>query len=169
VAELRAACAIIFGLYVLSLPYLTLPRVMSMFVAFLVADGALALLCGGLAMLRRQRGVASVVAGLPNLCAGTALLLAPAISLPALEALVGAWATAAGVLGIGAAWRHAGPARFILLAIGAGSIGWAALLCIGCAALGVPFAWWLGAYTIALGIMLLFVAPKLRAEIASPH
>jgi len=137
---------------------------MSMFTVFLFADGALAVFCGCMAVLHDQRGISSVLPGLPNIVLGATLLLAPAISFPPLVTQLAIWATATGVLSIGAASRDAGQGRFILLAVGALSIGWATLLCLGHATLAAPFAWWLGAYTLALGVMLLVLAPRLRAD-----
>jgi uncharacterized membrane protein HdeD (DUF308 family) len=167
VAELRAVCAIIFGLYAVSLTFLTFSWVMSLFVVFLFVDGALAIFCGCMAVVQDKRGVASVLPGVPNIVLGVTLLLSPPISPAALVVLLAFWAAATGVLGIGVAWRETGQARFILLGIGGLCIAWAALICLGQTALAVPFAWWLGAYGLALGLMLLVLAPRLRADGAS--
>ncbi len=166
VAELRAVCAILFGVSALCLSFLTFSWLMSLFILFLVADAALGILPGVFAAWPRERGVAALLPAMANMLAATALLLVPAMSLTALVTLLGIWAAVTGLLGMDTAWRGAaGQGRFILLAVGSWSVGWACLLCLTHGMLPVALAWWLGFYAVVLGVMLLLLAPRLRAEI----
>jgi uncharacterized membrane protein HdeD (DUF308 family) len=166
VAELRAVCAILFGVSALCVTFLTFPWLMSLFVVFLLVDGALVILLGCLFARQHEPGVACALPGMANLLVSAALLLVPTMTVPTLVTLLGIWAAATGLLGIGAAWRAPGRhGRFILLAVGAISIGWAALLCLTYEAAPMILAWWLGPYTLMLGFMLLLLAPRLRADL----
>jgi uncharacterized membrane protein HdeD (DUF308 family) len=165
VAELRAVSAIVFGVAALCLSFLTFPWLMSLFVLFLFVDGALVILLGCLAAWHRERGAARALPGIVNLLVASALLLTPEMGIASLVTLLGSWAAVTGALGIGTACRGPGrKGRFILLTVGAISLGWGAMLCLTHEARQMALAWWLGIYCLCLGFMLLLLAPRLRTD-----
>ncbi len=165
VAELRAVCAIVFGVAALCLSFLTFPWLISLFVVFLFVDGGLAILLGCMAAWHREHAAKHVLPGMANMLVGVALLVAPAMGAAPLVTLLGLWAASTGLLGIGVAWWGPGlQRRGILLAVGVLSIGWAGLLSLTHELLPMALAGWLGLYTLSLGFMLLLLAPRLRVD-----
>ncbi len=166
VAELRAVCAILFGVSALCVSFLTFAWLMALFVAFLLVDSALVISCAVLAARQHERGTAPVLPAIAGMLIAASLLLVPTMTVPALVMLLAFWATVTGALGIGAARRAPRrQGRRILLTVGALSICWAGLLCLTYDAQPMALAWWLGLYALSLGCMLLLLAPRLRMDV----
>jgi uncharacterized membrane protein HdeD (DUF308 family) len=147
--------------------FLTFPWLMSMFVVFLLVDGALVISLACLGAWQHEQVVAPMLLGLANMLLAATLLAVPTVGVQTLVLLLAAWAAVTGVLGIGVAGRGAGrQGRFILLAVGSLSICWAGLLSLTDLVQPMALAWWLGLYAFFLGFMLLALAPRLRANIS---
>lgn len=162
---LRGLAAILFGLLALLVPGLTLGVLVTLFALYALVDGALALLVGARARQADPHARLLAGVGVAGVAVGTVTLLWPGITAFVLLLLVAAWALATGALqlAVAAHLRRAGHGDWLLgvagllaLALGLGVIVFPAVGASG-------FVWWLAAFALAFGGMLLVLALRLRA------
>src|SRR2546428_12711007 len=100
---LRGILAILLGLAAIVLPGVTLAVLITLFGAYAVVDGVLAIVAGVRAAERHERWWSPVLKGLAGIAAGVLAFIWPALTALALLYLIGAWAIVTGVLEIVAA------------------------------------------------------------------
>lgn len=168
VLALRGVMAIIFGLFALLWPGITVFALALLFGAYALIDGV-GLLAGA---FRHHRGqpvdqlhrLAHLVGGLLGIAAAALTILWPAITVLTLALLVGAWAVVTGIAEILAAIRLRKQIRGELLTAMAG---------ITSVVAGALILWWplsgalvltviLGVYALVFGAVLLALALRLR-------
>ena len=83
---LRGVATVLFGLSILVLPRLTIASLVLLFAAYVVADGAFAILAGARAARRGHRWWTLIVEGLTNLALAGAVLVWAALAWSRLSA-----------------------------------------------------------------------------------
>jgi uncharacterized membrane protein HdeD (DUF308 family) len=164
---LRGVAAIIFGLLTFVMPGITLAALILLFGAYAIVDGVFNVV----AVARGQAGERDeprwllVLEGIVSIAAGLVAFLWPGLTALALVYLIGAWAIVKGVLEVVAAvrLRRQIENEWWLGLSGAVSIVFGALVMIapGAGALAVVF--WIGAYAIVFGALLVGLAFRLRS------
>ena len=163
---LRGLFAVLFGLAAVFLPTVTLGSLVLLFAAYMLVDGVFAIVSGARALAHHQRWGLLILEGVVDLLAGAAALLLPGLTVLVLVTLLGIWSVVTGVLLIIAAFRlHGGHGRWWLGLSGLVSLVWGVLLYTAPIAGAVVLTWWLGAYALAFGVVLLIVGFRLRAAI----
>lgn len=162
---LRGAAAVLFGALALLLPGVTIAALVLLFAAYMLADGALATVSAVRAARRHERWGLLVLEGVTDIVAGLLAFALPGITVVAFVLLLAAWAIVSGALMLAAAFRlDAAHGRWWMALGGAASIVWGALLFLAPVARALVLTWWLGAYSIAFGILLVVLAFRLRGQ-----
>jgi uncharacterized membrane protein HdeD (DUF308 family) len=162
---LRGVCGVIFGLIALFMPGATILGLVLLFSAYLLADGVFGIVAAIRAASRHERWGLLLLEGIVNIAVGALALVWPGLTALAFLLMVAGWARVTGVLEIVAAFKlHVEYGRWWLVLGGLASVVFGVLLVIApLAGLVVP-TWWLGAYALVFGIMLLVLGFRLRAK-----
>jgi uncharacterized membrane protein HdeD (DUF308 family) len=120
---------------------------------------------------RHERWGALVLEGIVDLIAGAIAFVAPLATILAFVWLSGGWAIVSGALMLAAAFRlRRAHGKGWLAFGGIVSIVWGILLFIAPIAGAVVMSWWLGAYALVFGVLLLVLAFRLKGlREAPPH
>src|ERR1700731_961644 len=162
---LRGAFAILFGLVGLLLPEVTLLALVLLFAAYMLLDGILAIIAGVRAARRHDRWGWLIVEGVVDLVAGVIAVIWPLITIVAFVFLLGAWAIVTGVLLFGASFRlHIAHGRWLMALAGAISVVWGVLAILWPITGALTLTWLLAAYALFFGVVLLFLAFRLRSR-----
>ena len=162
---LRGALAIAFGLIGLLLPEVTLLALVLLFAAYMLLDGILAIIAGVRAARRHDRWGWLIVEGVVDLVAGVIAVIWPLITIVAFVFLLGAWAIVTGVLLFGASFRlHIAHGRWLMALAGAISVVWGVLAILWPITGALTLTWLLAAYALFFGVVLLFLAFRLRSR-----
>lgn len=162
---LRGAFAILFGLGALLLPLATIQALVLLFAAYMLADGAFAVVAGVRAATRHERWSLLILEGVADLLAGVAALALPGLTAVVFVLLLGVWSVFSGVLMAVAGFRlHGTHGRWWLVLAGALSAVWGVLLYLSPVAGAIVLTWWLGGYALAFGALLLVLAVRLRGR-----
>jgi uncharacterized membrane protein HdeD (DUF308 family) len=161
VLALRGLAGILLGIAAFAWPGITLLVLVILLGAYLLADGVLALIAGGLG-----RSWLLLLEGALGIVAGLLAVFWPAITAVVLLFLVAAWAIVTGVTELVAAIRLR---RFIkrewlLVLGGVASIVFGILLVVWPAAGLLTLVWLTGAYALVFGALLLGLAFRLRGS-----
>src|SRR5207302_9312059 len=100
---LRGILAILLGLAAIVLPGVTLAVLITLFGAYAVVDGVLAIIAGVRAAERHERWWSPVLKGLAGIIAGVLAFIWPALTVLALLYLIVVWAIVSVRLEVGAA------------------------------------------------------------------
>jgi uncharacterized membrane protein HdeD (DUF308 family) len=164
---LRGAAAIVFGLLTFVVPGITLAVLVLLFGSYAIVDGILNLVAvaRGRAGDRDQPRWALVVEGVVSIAAGIATFAWPGLTALALVYVIAAWAIVTGMLAIVAAvWLRRQIAHEWWLGLsGALSVVFGVLLMVAPAAGALALVFWIGAYAIVFGALLIGLAFRLRA------
>jgi uncharacterized membrane protein HdeD (DUF308 family) len=162
---LRGVFALIFGLIAILLPGVTITALVLLFAAYMLVDGILAILSGIRAARRHQRWGFLIFEGIVDLIAGVVAALWPVITVVAFIYLLAAWAIVTGGLVFAAAFRlQLEHGRWLLALSGFASLVWGLLLLFWPLVGAVVLSWWMGAYALVFGVMLLILAFRLRRQ-----
>ena len=164
---IRGIVAIVFGIVTIMWPGLTIAVLVLLFGAYAFADGVAALVLG----FRRyaERRWAIILHGLIGIGVGILAFTSPVTAALAFLIWIAVWAVFTGALDIFAAVRfHRELQHEWLLALsGVFSILFGLLLITMPAAGAVTLAWMLGAYTFAVGLVLVVAAARVRSLVAA--
>ncbi len=163
VIALRGAAAVLFGLLALVAPGLTLVVLTVWIAAFMAVDGALATVAGISALSHHRHGAALLAEGLLGLLIALLVMVWPVAGIATVVLLIGVWALLTGVALLWAAAAlpmRAG--RFLMAAAAILSLVLGVLLFAHPVAGALVLAWWLGAYAIVSGAVMLSLAFSLR-------
>jgi uncharacterized membrane protein HdeD (DUF308 family) len=174
ILALRGGAAIVFGILTLVWPLASLYALVVLFGAYALVDGAFNL---AFAVRGRRRGVrpwGSLVAqGLLGVVAGVLTLAWPGISALVLLMIIATWAVVTGVVAVAAAvrLRRQITGEWLLALSGVLSMAFGLLLFLFPGAGALAVAMWIGAYALALGVILTWLAFRLRAwaRVATPR
>lgn len=162
---LRGAFGMIFGLIALLLPGITMLSLVLVFAAYMLVDGVFAIISAVRAIRKKERWGLLAFQGILSIVTGIAVVVWPGITVLAFVILVAAWSLVSGVLMTSAGFRlNVDHGRWWLV------LGGLASLCLGVALLVAPLigavvlTWWIGAYALVFGALLLALAFQLRAR-----
>jgi uncharacterized membrane protein HdeD (DUF308 family) len=160
---LRGVAAILFAIVAIFWPGMTAVVLVLWFGAYAFVDGVFALVAGLSAARHHGRSGPLLIEGILNILIGVICFIWPASALVALVYLIALWAIITGVALVAggiALVRLSGE----LLLVGGGllSILLGIALFVQPAVGVVALSWWLGAYALLFGIMLLSAAFRIR-------
>jgi uncharacterized membrane protein HdeD (DUF308 family) len=161
---LRAGAAIILGVIAFALPGVTLAAIVLLFGVYALIDGALALIAALRELRNHGKWGVMVLEGVVGIAAGVIALLWPGIGALALTLLVAAWALSTGVLEIIMAirLRRVISGEWLLIIGGVLSVILAILVALYPGVGALAIIWWIGAYALAYGIIMLTLALRVR-------
>jgi uncharacterized membrane protein HdeD (DUF308 family) len=167
---LRGLFGVLFGVIAFAMPGVTMVSLVWLFAAYMLADGVLAIIAGVRAARRRDKWGLLVLEGIANLIAGVLAFVWPGITILALVLLIAAWAVVSGALMLAAAFRlTVRHGRWWMVVSGLLSIVWGVLLTVFPIAGAVVLTWWIGAYALVFGVLLLALAFRLRSKRGQPQ
>ena len=161
----RGALAILFAILTFIWPGITLSVLVVLFGIYAFVDGFLAIASTVRAVRGHRRWAAFLFEGVVGILAGLCAFLVPGLTLAFLVILIAAWAIITGVMEIVAAVRlrrHI-PGEWLLILTGVVSIVFGILIYVAPIAGAIVIVWWLAAYALLFGILLLTLAFRLRA------
>jgi uncharacterized membrane protein HdeD (DUF308 family) len=162
----RGVTAVLFGVFALAWPGLTLAALVLTWGAYSVADGALALVAAWQVRSDRRAFWSLLGVGLLGVAAGVGTWLWPAITQLALLMVIASWAIATGAFQIVAAirLRNVVEGGAALGLSGALSVVFGALMFASPGAGALAMVWAVAGYSIAFGGMLIALGVRLRAH-----
>jgi uncharacterized membrane protein HdeD (DUF308 family) len=147
------------------MPGVTLLSLVIVFAAWSVVDGVFNITAAVRAARAHERWILLLLSGLGGIVIGALAILWPGITVLAFVMLVAAGALVSGLLSIAAAARlRKSHGRWWLVISGALSIVFAILLVLGPMLGAIVLTWWIGAYALVSGVILLVLAFRLRAR-----
>jgi uncharacterized membrane protein HdeD (DUF308 family) len=161
---LRGGVAIIFGILAWAMPGVTLAALMLLYGSYALVDGVFSVI----AAVRGRSGAGPswtlLLAGLASIAAGLVTLLMPGLTAIVLVYVIAAWAMVRGVLEISAAVRLRRDItnEWWLGLSGALSIIFGVLLMLAPGAGAVAMVWWIGTWSMVLGLVLVVLGVRLR-------
>jgi len=162
---IRGVCGIVFGLIALFLPGATMLTLVLFFSAYMLVDGIFGIVAAVRAASHHQRWGLLVLEGVLNIAVGVIAFIWPGLTAVTFVLLIAAWAIVTGVLEIVAALRlHPEYGRWWLILSGAASVIFGVLLVVAPLAGVIVVTWWIGAFALIFGIMLVVLAFRLRAR-----
>jgi uncharacterized membrane protein HdeD (DUF308 family) len=164
VIALRGAVAILFGVLAFAWPGVTLSALVLLFGAYAIVDGIAAVIVGIKDYGERERWWATLLGGLVSLAAGVVTFMMPGLTALTLLTLIAIWAVMRGVLEIVAAIRLRKEIRgeWLMALAGALSIAFGLYMIAFPGAGAIAVVWWIGAYAIAIGLMLVVLGFRAR-------
>jgi uncharacterized membrane protein HdeD (DUF308 family) len=162
---LRGVVAILFGLIAFVWPGVTLAALVLLFGGYALVDGIAAVILGIKEYGDRERWWATLIGGVVSIGAGIITFLMPGLTALALLTVIAVWAVIRGILDIIAAirLRDVIEGEWLLGIGGALSIAFGLLLIAFPGAGAVAVAWWIGAYALALGAVLVLLGFRARS------
>ena len=165
---LRGVFGIVFGLVALSVPAAVMLTLALFFAGYLLADGVFAIVAAVRGALALARGGFLLAEGVRDIAMGLRAATFPGGAVLAFVLVTAAWALLTGGLMLGAAFRlHATHGRVWLALGGVVSLIWGVMLLLAPLAGALVLTWWLGAYAIVFGVVLLVLGLRLRPHRAA--
>lgn len=160
---LRGAAALIFGILAFLWPSITLTALIWIFAAYMLVDGVFSVVAGLRAAQRQERWWPFAVEGIVDLLAGAIAFLWPGIALLTFIYIIGFWAILSGVALLAAAVRlRRAHGEGLLIVGGLLSLAWGIVFLFWPMAGVLAIAWWIGAYAILFGAVMVTFALRLR-------
>lgn len=159
---LRGAAALIFGILAFLWPGMTLTVLVWIFAAYMLVDGVFAVVAGLRAAQAHERWWPFAVEGMLDLVAGAIAFLWPGIAVLTFVYIIAFWAILTGAALTAAALRLRAQGEGLLLVSGLLSLAWGVIFFFWPMAGALAIAWWIGAYAILFGIVMLMFALRLR-------
>ena len=166
---LRGVVGILFGIFALAVPGITIAVLLLWFAAYMFVDGIFGIVSAVRAATRGERWAALILEGIVDLVACAIALLLPIATVVAFVWLTGAWAIISGALMLSALFRlRPTHGKWLLGLGGVISVIWGVLLFLWPITGAVVLTWWLGVYAIVFGAAMLALAFQLRSRRPSP-
>jgi uncharacterized membrane protein HdeD (DUF308 family) len=159
---LRGVLGVIFGIIALIMPVATILALVLLFAAYMLVDGCVALYTAGRAMWRRDSWGMPLIQGIANIATAAVAFFWPGITVLAFVLLLAAWSIVSGCLLIAAAYNVEGQGRGWLAFGGILSLLYGFLMIIAPLIGAVVLTWWLGVYSLVLGIATIVLAIRFR-------
>jgi uncharacterized membrane protein HdeD (DUF308 family) len=161
---LRGLLAVLFGVLAFVWPGVTLITLVWLFGAFALLNGILSLVLAAKAPKGFPKVGSLILGGLLGILAGLLAFVMPGITALGLLILIAAWAIMTGVMDLVAAvrLRKIITNEWLLILAGIASVAFGILLLFQPAVGALALIWWIGAWAIVLGILLMIVAFRLR-------
>lgn len=162
---LRGLLGVIFGLIALIMPVTTILALVLLFSAYMLVDGCFALYAAVRGMVRRDSWGMPLIHGIANVAVAAIAFLWPGITVLFFVLLVAAWSIVSGCLMLAAAYNvNANYSRGWMAFGGVVSLAFGVLMIFAPVAGAVVLTWWLGAYSLVFGIVVIVLAFRLRSQ-----
>jgi uncharacterized membrane protein HdeD (DUF308 family) len=164
VVALRGVAAIVFGVLTILNPALSLAALILLFGAYALVDGVFSVIAAVSGRRNEPRWMALLISGVLGVLIGALTFLMPGITALALLYIIAAWAVVRGILELAAAiqLRKVIEGEFWLILAGVTSVAFGALMFAFPGAGAIALLLWIGVFAIALGILLVALAIRLR-------
>ena len=161
---LRGLAAVLFGVLAFVWPGMTLITLIYLYGAYALVNGVLAFVLAINAPKGYPRFGSLTFQGIISIAAGLIAFFMPGITALALVLLVALWAIVTGLLEIVAAvrLRKVIDHEWLLVLAGVLSVVFGVLLLARPGAGALALVWWIGAFAIALGCLLLVLSFRMR-------
>ncbi len=161
---LRGLAAVIFGILAFIWPAMTLLVLVYLFGAYALANGILALVAAFRAPKGYPRFGSLIFDGIISIGAGVVAFARPGITALALLILIAIWAIATGIVEIVSAvrLRREISHEWLLILAGIVSVLFGVVLLAQPGAGALVLVWWIGAFAIVFGILLVSLAFRMR-------
>jgi uncharacterized membrane protein HdeD (DUF308 family) len=161
---LRGLVAVLFGVLAFVWPGITLLSLVYLFSAYALMNGVLAFVVAYKTPKPHTRLFSLIFSGIVSIAAGIIACLMPGITALSLLILIAAWAIVTGIFEIIAAirLRRIITNEWLLILAGIASVLFGVILLIQPGAGALVLIWWIGAYAIAFGILLIVLAFRMR-------
>ncbi|MBV8472180.1 MAG: HdeD family acid-resistance protein, partial [Hyphomicrobiales bacterium] len=160
---LRGLVAILFAIVTFAWPGVTMLSLVFVFAAYALVDGVFAIVAAVRSARQHERWGLLVLEGIVDLLAAAIAVAWPGLTILTFVLVVAAWALITGALMMIAAFRlNLDHGRWWLVLGGLVSILYGVLLVIAPMVGAVVLTWWLGAYALVFGVLLLIVSYRLR-------
>ena len=166
---LRGLAGVLFGILAFVWPAITLFVLVYLFGAFALINGICSLVLAWYAPPGYPRFGALILGGILSIVAGLIAFFLPGITALGLLIMIAAWAIVIGVIEIFAAVQLRKVIRneWPLILAGLASVGFGVVLLLYPAAGALVLVWWIGAYALVFGILLMILAFRLRRTFGS--
>lgn len=160
---LRGLAAIAFAVVAFAWPAISLMSLIFLYGAYALVDGA-ASLGAGFTTAKGSQRLWSILGGLVSVAAGVFAFAAPGLTGITLVMLIGAWSVVRGVTEIaaGISLRKIIPNEWLLILGGLVSIALGAVLCAMPAGGALALLWWIAAWALLFGVILVVCALRIR-------
>jgi len=161
---IRGLIGVLFGIIAFAWPGVTIFSLVIVFAAYAITDGVFAIVAAVRAATHHERWTLFLLEGVVGIIAGVLAFMWPGLTVIVFVTLVAFWALLSGGFMLAAAFRlDTRHGRWWFALGGVASIVYGALL-LAMPGLGaVVLMWWIGAYSLFFGIMMLIGAFRLRA------
>lgn len=162
---LRGIAGIIFGILAFAWPGITLASLVLLFGAFALVDGIFAIIAAISGAGRTGKWWALLLHGILGVAVGVLTFILPAITALFLLYWIAAWAIVTGALAIATAirLRKEIAGEWLMILIGFASVLFGLLLMVFPGAGALAVVWWIGAYALVTGALLLALAIRLKS------
>jgi len=168
---IRGVVAILFGVLTFFWPAITLAVLALLFGAYAMVDGIFNIVSAIRGGRGHERWWVLLLEGVVSLAAAAVTFLWPGITVLAFVYVLGAWAVITGVLEFAAAIRlrkHI-TGEWLLALAGIASVVFGFLLMFWPFTGAIVVAWWIGAYSIVFGALMLALSFRLREWSTPPQ
>jgi len=161
---LRGLVAVLFGVLAFIWPGATLITLVWLFGAFALVNGLLSLILAAKAPKGYPRIGSLILGGLLGILAGLLTFVMPGITALGLLMLIAAWAIVTGIMEVVAAirLRKIIANEWLLILAGIASVAFGVVLFLQPAAGALALIWWIGAWALIFGILLIVLAFRMR-------
>jgi uncharacterized membrane protein HdeD (DUF308 family) len=161
---LRGLVAIAFGILAVIWPRITIQVLLILFGVFVLLDGVFSLIAGVVAIGSHKRWWAMLLSGVLGIAIGLLTFFWPSITGVVLLYLIGAWAVVIGIMDILIAvqLRREIEGEWMMILDGVFSLVIGVLFFIFPRQGALALVWLIGLFAIAIGIILLILAMRLR-------
>jgi len=161
---LRGLVAVLFGVLAFMWPGATLITLVWLFGAFALVNGILSLVLATKAPKGYPKVGSLILGGLLGILAGLLAFVMPGITALGLLILIAAWAIVTGIMELVAAvkLRKIINNEWLLVLAGIASVVFGVLLLFQPAAGALVLIWWIGAWALLSGILLMILAFRMR-------
>ena len=161
---LRGLAAVLFGILAFVWPGITLLTLVYLFGWYALINGMLSFVLAYKAPKGYSRFGSLILGGLLSILAGLLTFFMPVMTALGLLILIAAWAIVTGVTEIVAAvrLRKVITNEWLLVLAGVASILFGVVLLLLPGAGALALIWWIGAYALVFGIMLMVLAFRMR-------
>lgn len=166
---LRGVIAVLFGIMAFVSPGAVMLSVALLFGVYLIVDGVIGLFAAFRTSRADNRWWLLLAEAVLSIIMGGLALSFPGGAIVAFVVVTAVWALLSGGFLLAAAFRFSLPHGRLWLAIGGlVSIIWGVMLIVAPLIGAVVLTWWLGAYAVVFGVMLIAAGFKLRSVRAEP-
>ncbi|MBO0862384.1 MAG: HdeD family acid-resistance protein [Chloracidobacterium sp.] len=162
---LRGLVAVLFGIAAFMLPGVILWALVALFGAYAIVDGIFTVIESYRRDVRGERWLALLIEGLIGIAIGVLTFIWPRLTAMGLLFLIAFWAIVTGALEVITAIRLRNEIRgeWMMALIGVLSMAFGFLLVAFPSAGALSVVWLIGAYALAVGVLMIALAFKLRS------